>query len=558
MRVAPHAWLILITVPLAACTIEGVALLPGSDEQGDSADEIGDDETGLEEEGDDPFPDLPPNEPLEPSEFCTLPSAALDGPLPCEMPELAESVAAEIRWEWVGPGTETSVLTTPLVANLDDDNGDGFIDVCDTPDVVAAVVDVPATKTAIWPDAHLYILSGDTGQLTRKIEYGIDGAVNPAIADLDGDGRPEIIALEAVLPNSPYTITERRLVAFDNQGELLWQGSHWQAARGGGALAIADLDGDGSPEIIAPEYVADADGELLWAVDDPAIAYAMPVAVDLDLDGDLEVVFGTSAYAHDGTHLFDAPLAPPNHGSVAIANFDSDPYPELYIQHEGAHGIIEHDGSLKAPCPTDGSVNGTGNNPAAIHDLDSDGNAELVFGYHSQLHVLSVADDTCTARWSRSVDANDIIASGTIFDLLDDGEAETIYADRSRVQIVSGDGQLLFQIPRVARESIANPVVADVDGDGAAEILVASSKPISYSGEPEIPPTTTLTLIDSQVGAFAPTRRVWNQHTYHYSNIREDARVPPHELPHWALENGFRINVGAGMVASDTCIPPWF
>ncbi|MCA9683732.1 MAG: VCBS repeat-containing protein, partial [Myxococcales bacterium] len=106
-----------------------------------------------------------------------------------------------------------------------------------------------------------------------------------------------------------------------------------------------------------------------------------------------------------------------------------------------------------------------------------------------------------------------------------------------------------------ARESISNPVVADVDGDGAAEILVASSQPISYSGEPELPTGKTLMLIANEGGSFAPTRRVWNQHTYHHSNVREDARVPTHENPHWQSENSFRTNVAAAG-SMDVCIPP--
>ena len=540
------------------CTTETLALLPnsssvGDDEAGSLGDTGGDADAGdqgsagdLGDEG--TLPDLPggDDEGGGPSPLCTIPAGSIDGPLPCEMPELADAIAPTLRWTWDGVGNEDSVVTTPLVANLDDDNQDGFIDVCDTPDVLAAVIDLPAEKTATWPDAHLYILAGDSG---------IDGAVNPAIADLDGDGIPEIVALESYLPNSPYSVSDRRLVAFSNQGELLWQGDHWQASRGGGAIAIADLDGDGSPEILAPEYVADNEGTLLWEPEDPAPAYAMPVAVDLDLDGTLEVLFGGSAYRHDGTLLFSLPMVPENRGSVAVANFDDDPFPEIYVQYDGDHGIFEHDGVFKSQCPTGGTVGGTATNPVAIHDLDGDGAAELLFGFQNRFYVLTVAEDDCSVAWSKMVDAADAIASGTMFDLLDDGSVETIYADRSRIQIYSETGELLFQESRTARESISNPVVADVDGDGAAEILVASSQPISYSGEPELPTGKTLMLIANEGGSFAPTRRVWNQHTYHHSNVREDARVPTHENPHWQSENSFRTNVAA-TGSMDVCIPP--
>src|SRR5690606_17764871 len=214
-------------------------------------------------------------------------------------------------WTWTGPAGEDSVVTTPLVANLDDDNGDGFVDLCDTPDLVVAAVDLPPGKTDPWPAGHLHVIAGDASG-SFAIDTPIDAAINPALGDLDGDGTAEIVALQSAAPNRPYSISDRRLVALSAAGELLWTGEHWQASRGGGAIAIADLDGDGSPEILAPEYVATAEGTLAWTIPDPPLAYSMPVAVDLDLDGALEVLFGASAYAADGTWLFTIATVPQN------------------------------------------------------------------------------------------------------------------------------------------------------------------------------------------------------------------------------------------------------
>jgi hypothetical protein len=41
------------------------------------------------------------------------------------------------------------------------------------------------------------------------------------------------------------------------------------------------------------------------------------------------------------------------------------------------------------------------------------------------------------------------------------------------------------------------------------------------------------------------TRRIWNQHHYHVTNIDEDGTVPAHELPNWLSGelNNFRQNV---------------
>jgi hypothetical protein len=553
-----------LSLVLTACTIDGHAIVAGDETSGDASssgepNDSGDatEETGETELGDES--DLPSDPEPFPALSCSLAPDALNGLLPCELPPPSAAIAPVVAWTWTGPGGEDSVLATPLVANLDDDNGDGFVDVCDTPDVVLAVVDLPSGKQDPWPSGHLHIIDGG-GAAARMLGTPIDASINPALGDLDGDGVAEIVALQAQGPNSPYQLSQRRLLAFHADGELLWAGPHWQESRGGGAIAITDLDGDGEPEVLAPEYVADANGELRWAPDDPALAFSMPVAVDLDRDGQLEVLFGGTAYTHDGIKLFDTPNVPPNRGSVGVANFDDDPEPELYFQYAGSHGVIEHDGSLKAECPA-GTVEmpGAGGYPVAIEDLDGDDRAELLFGYHDQLYVLGIEGDACVVRWSKKVDAIDGLSSGTAFDLLGDGTAEAIHADRSHVRLYADDGELLFQIQHTARESIANPIVVDVDGDGAAEILIVSSEP-SQPSKPSMQtePLTSgpsLVVLENGDDRFAPTRRVWNQHTYHHRDVSELGRIPAPAVSSASVDDGFRVN--HRMLLGEQCIPPW-
>src|SRR5690606_24726713 len=167
-------------------------------------------------------------------------------------------------------------------------------------------------------------------------------------------------------------------------------------------------------------------------------------------------------------------------------------------------------------------------------------------------YVLGVDEQGCSLRWSKKVDTDLGSSSGTVFDLLGDGTAEAIYADRSRVQLFSSQGELLFMTLRSARESITNPIVADIDGDGAAEIVIASSEPVAE--DPGLIPSPTLLVLENADDRFAPTRRVWNQHTYHDSNIREDGRVPVAEAPHWLSENSYRSNTRSE--SGESCIPP--
>jgi hypothetical protein len=542
------AGLVVVTSGAVGCTIEIPAIVAGEDEVDDdgfdSAVDTTDEST---DEGDEGAPLLDTPDDPEPTPYCQIPEARLDGLPYCDPPPVSELLAPTLGWTWMGPGGETSVLVTPLVGNLDDDNEDGFVDLCDTPDVVVAAVDLPFGKTDPWPLGRLHVIDGASGTTTRTFEHPIDAAINPALGDLDDDGRMEIVALEPTEANSPYAITSRRLVAFDGEGNLLWQSDHWQASRGGGALAIADLDADGDPEILAPEYVSDDEGNWLWGPDEPALANSMPVTVDLDLDGDLELMFGGTAYDHEGQLLFMAAGIAINRGSVAVADFDDDPHPELYVQ-EMVHGILEHDGSVKAVCPIDDQI-GTGGYPVAVHDLDGDGSAEVVYGFADRVFVLTVEDDQCFVRWSRKLDLIDAQSSGTMFDLIGDGRAEAIYADQSKLLVFADDGTVVFQMPRTAREEIANPVVADVDGDGAAEVLVVSSEPLAGAG----PQTPSLMLLQNVDDGFVPARRLWNQHAYTPWSATELGKIPVGTVANSSLD-AFRTN--ARLVDDEACIPP--
>lgn len=533
---------------LSGCYADGVALvgIPGAGPNGEAAE--GGDEAG-DESGQGEAPTAPGQPLPEPSPYC-LTDAEGDAPLPCELGAPSEVLEPVVAWVWTGPGGEDSVLTTPLVANLDDDNSDGYVDPCDTPDIVVAAVELPADKNSPWPPGHLHVLDGASGE-SRRIDHRIDAAVSPALGDLDGDGIPEIIATQANGANSPYAVSERRLIALHADGSLMWASEQWHSSRGGGAIAIADLDGDGRPEILAPTHVADAGGEQLWAPPNPAPSYSMPVAVNLDLEGELEVLYGATAYDYRGELLFNAPMVPQNRGSVAVANFDADDYPELYVQYEGTHGIVEHDGTGKALCPTGTvEVSGAGGYPVTIHNLDEDPALELAFGFGDTMYVLGVNGQGCNFEWSIKADMDEGLSSGTVFDFIGDGAPELLYTDRSHLRIFDEQANIAYQRPIEARESIAYPVVADVDGDGASEIVVVSSR---REGAQELSGATVQVLQNSD-DRFAPSRRIWNQHTYHHSNVGEDGRVPSNELPHWSVSNDFRSN--RGLYDQQLCMPP--
>ena len=72
------------------------------------------------------------------------------------------------------------------------------------------------------------------------------------------------------------------------------------------------------------------------------------------------------------------------------------------------------------------------------------------------------------------------------------------------------------------------PVIADLDADGHAEIIVANE---GNSG---------ITAYRDSNNSWAPARDVWNQHAYTITNINDDLSVPASPTPNWASWNNFR------------------
>jgi len=89
------------------------------------------------------------------------------------------------------------------------------------------------------------------------------------------------------------------------------------------------------------------------------------------------------------------------------------------------------------------------------------------------------------------------------------------------------------------------PVIADVDGDGHAEVVVPNTAyggavPRQYSG---------ITVIGDANNSWRSGRKIWNQHAYFITNINDDGSIPRTAAQNWSTYNNFRSgDIGAGGV----------
>jgi hypothetical protein len=455
----------------------------------------------------------------------------MDGLPPCEQTAPPDSFEPDVQWEATfSDDGEPNSAVTPLVANLTDDDGNGVVDLCDVPDVVVVAY---SGGGEIDMGGHLYVLDGATGTLHYRVEDEVVRSVTPAIGDVDGDGEPEIIATRKIagqLESGPILAIDGRT------GAIEWEGPPGWTVQYGGALSLADLDADGDVEIIGGSSVADHTGALV-AMGAASQSYSASTAADLDDDGDLEIVLPDRAYHHDGLLLWQAPGLDPA-GYPQVANLDGDDDPEILVTGANGLSLLEHDGGVLYQDLRPTGVAAGGNNwrrPATVHDFDGDGAAE--YAMSSQVYY-SVFEADASVVWSADVLDGSGVAAGTAFDFLGDGNAEAMYADEYELFVFDATGAPLLTTPRRSWTAIEYPVVADIDDDGSAEILVVSND--SWSGMNTAPTVQAIRDVEDR---WVPTRRIWNQHTYHVTNVREDGTIPQDEPRSWLLTNTFRTNV---------------
>ncbi len=445
----------------------------------------------------------------------------------CEEFAPPDSFEPEIQWTF---GAAEQSWVTPLVGNFTDDNADGEIDLCDIPDVLL----VANAGIGYGVTCFIHVLDGETGveHFAIQPDQGVSCTATPAFGDIDGDGLPEIVAVW----NSGGVY---RLKAFEHDGTVKWTNTTdgdaaSQFNRESGAIALHDLDADGDVEIVFNHEVYDHMGAMLWSYPNPlAGELEATTAADLDGDGQLEVITGHSAYRADGTLYFENYPTITSQSIPQVGNLDDDPEPEIFITSGQGLWMVEHTGAIKY-----GPVTPTGvpagaylvwQRPGTIHDFDGDEIAEWASSSQSAYAVYQGPADVL---WQTVVSDSSGAAGGTAFDFLGDGVAEAMYADEQAFRIYDGlTGAVQLEITRGSPTISEYPVVADIDNDGSAEILVVSS-----SGQP------ALQAIRDIEDRWIQARRIWNQHAYYVTNVREDSTIPMVTTPNWTTLNTFRTN----------------
>lgn len=430
----------------------------------------------------------------------------------------------ELKWQWVGiidAPANPHISRTPLVAQLNDDNGDGKINEKDVADVIVGHEYITGNPN---PGAVISGLNGNTGAPILTIDSRMDIGASLTVGDIDGDGIVEIICLSA---------DKSRLLAFEHDGTFKWQSDPIQlppAPFNMSSLSIADSDQDGAPEIIVGNEVFDISGGLKWrgtagsgregAFENVHVSQALEVD---PLSAGMELLAGNTLYSSTGQIIWTR--SDLGDGWSTVTDFEGDGTPEVILASEplfpgrqltvlnGLTGV-----TIGNPC-----VGGQGKDilPIAI-DLDGDCVPEVLSKWtETDLEALKWDGTDFSLYWQ--IAKSDLNGAGipSVFDVNGDGYPEVMSAGQSTWIIVDGmTGQVDSSLPHssgnMERMYVA---VADLEGDGHAEFIVP-------------------TIGDNKVTVYsntclAPARPIWNQFAYHVTNVNDDGTIPQIEKTTW-------------------------
>ena len=222
-------------------------------------------------------------------------------------------------------------------------------------------------------------------------------------------------------------------------------------------------------------------------------------------------------------------------GYPAVGNFDNDPEGEFVVVSSGGQ-VRLHDTNCQpiwtAQIP--GATQAYFGGPPTIADYDGDNEAEVGIAANNSYTVF---DTNGSLLWQMATqDASSGNTGSSVFDFEGDGFAEAVYADETRLWVFNGiNGEVKLESTDHASGTWTEyPVIADIDGDNHAEIVVTNNDTITGI------PINGISVIEDADDSWRPARRIWNQHAYSITNVNDNGTIPANPAPNWSSYNNFR------------------
>ncbi len=444
----------------------------------------------------------------------------------------AEEMAPQLKWSWLDQldmpneayPDSIQVMSSPMVGDL---NGDG------RPEVVF----VTFTGNQYTSRGVLRVVDGATGKTNFSVgqeDLAPSGSMSPLLVDIDGDGRSEILYIH---------YAQSSLVALNHNGSLRWSLNLPGLSRTSKGLAATDLDGDGRAEILVGKYVVGESTTRTPSVQfqlqgEESVGNQFALSLDASLPYDMQIVGRTGVYSADGQKLY--PLDPLGYAAAQIHGSSGM---KLVGTGEGRLKIYDAQTGLEEKsvdltqynellCPK-----GVGGGPPTLGDFDGDPKTVEIAMATGRYLIIMDAEGRLRAKYETQ-DCSSRATGVSSFDFNGDGKPEILYGDEEYFRIfeMRDEGlHLIWSTPNPSGTLNEYPVVADIDNDGASELLVVANnypaagfyKDPGEEGDYEIAQNITGVRAFGSAKKFSwmPTRRLWNQFDYNPAFVTDRLRA---------------------------------
>ena len=404
---------------------------------------------------------------------------------------------------------------------------------------------------------RIQIFSGVDGTNKQSIVIPTNHPFSqPALADVDRNGKGDIFVMvnNNQLRRYEYGNTAVVWATANNIGDI---SSH-------SSPQVADFDQDGRPEVYVGNRIFDAITGTRLAIGTGSTGKAFasatknhdkfPIAFDVFQPGDnkpgggifgaeaagLELIAGNQVYTFtpedntpaDNTQdqgalqvVSDMSGSDFKDGFTSFADVDGDSQVDIIVMAAGK--IYIWNPRTQTQIGTTYDIPGTNTGGRInVGDFDNDGMVEIGTAGRSIYVVLeyNAGNNALEIKWQKTgLDDGSQRTGSTLFDFEGDGINEVVYSEEAHLYIWKGtDGSELVKIPAQAGTRTEYPLVADVNNDGAAEIIITAQdgNGPGFSGQDYVQ------VYRSMNTPWVTARKVWNQHGYFVTNINEDLTVP--------------------------------